>query len=170
MLGHDPLIDALFYKNPKIAKFLLDKNIKINRCYFSAVYWTINNSYDDILEELIKKGADICCDRTDIKFSYIFEALILNDYKYVLKLLQSGAKYDYQFDTFEKSLLYYVITDCKNFHNDYTQWYNSYHNYDKNRNLKLKQITEKNQVIQFLINNDHRYDNYRNEYQNFINN
>ena len=138
LYGVDPLIDAIRYKNKKIAKLLIDKNIKINRCYYSAVYFAIAYEYDDILDELIKKKADISGDLDEIKYSYIFNTLYTSQYKYTLKLLQNGAKYDYTFDKFEDSLLFYALLFNKyNITNEFMEVIKFLFKNDKQYNIEM---------------------------------
>jgi len=156
VVGFDPLIDSIRYKNKEITKLLLDNNIKLNNCYYSAVFYAIEFSYEDIFEELIKKGANISGDLEEIQYSYIFHALINHKYKYALKLLQNGAKYDYDFNNFDNSLLYYAIQlNINQFYCKDAKQFGCKINCHK-CDLK-EQIGEHHEIIRFLLMNDTRY-------------
>ena len=171
MLGHDPLIDALKNKNIKMATLLLDKNININKCYFSAVYFAIQYGYEDILDCLIKKDADISGDLEDFHYSYIYQALYNYNYKVALKLLQNGAKYDYNFKYFYESILAYVLKECKrrDIYNSCKynieclvegKRYNKYFNIFCPKHKNPNQDNEQKEIINFLIKNDNRYNKF----------
>lgn len=154
IVGHDPLIDAIHHKNKKITKLLLDNNIKLNNCYYSAVFYAIEFSYEDILDELIKKGANISSDLENVQYSYIYQALNNYQYTYALKLLQNGAKYNYKFDNFKYSLLYYALQKCKSYYfcGGDEKCGVICHNCDT-----LGQKDDQQNIISFLLNNDTRY-------------
>lgn len=98
------------FETDNFAKVNQHNNIRYKKQDLEHMFITaLNFNNDTIIDSLIQSGVNINGDNNNYYNSYLHRALLSKNYYIALILVSRGAKVNYKFDKFEKSLIHDIM-------------------------------------------------------------